>query len=126
MTPEEQQEAKAEIEGLMARSRAAQAKIADYTQDQVDNLIKAMVKSVGQPGRAEDIAKFTVEESSSATTMASFLKFTGRPELRCMTSFLTSPLACLEEDHERNIVKIAKPVGVIGALSPSTNPEATW
>lgn len=31
----------------------------------------------------------------------------------------------IEEDHERNIVKIAKPVGVIGALSPSTNPEAT-
>ena len=25
----------------------------------------------------------------------------------------------------RNIIKIAKPVGVIGALSPSTNPEAT-
>ena len=31
----------------------------------------------------------------------------------------------IEEDLERNLVKIAKPVGVIGALSPSTNPEAT-
>ena len=31
----------------------------------------------------------------------------------------------LEEDPERNIVKIAKPMGVIGALAPSTNPEAT-
>ena len=31
----------------------------------------------------------------------------------------------IEEDLERNIVKICKPVGVIGALSPSTNPEAT-
>jgi sulfoacetaldehyde dehydrogenase len=31
----------------------------------------------------------------------------------------------LEEDKERAIVKIAKPMGVIGALSPSTNPEAT-
>ena len=31
----------------------------------------------------------------------------------------------LEEDKERNIVKIAKPVGVIGALTPCTNPEAT-
>ena len=31
----------------------------------------------------------------------------------------------IEELPERNIVKIAKPVGVIGALSPSTNPEAT-
>ena len=31
----------------------------------------------------------------------------------------------IEEDVERNIVKICKPIGVIGALSPSTNPEAT-
>ena len=31
----------------------------------------------------------------------------------------------IEEDPERKIVVIAKPVGVIGALSPSTNPEAT-
>ena len=31
----------------------------------------------------------------------------------------------IEEDAERNLVKIAKPVGVIGALAPSTNPEAT-
>ena len=29
----------------------------------------------------------------------------------------------IEEDPVRNIIKIAKPVGVIGALSPSTNPE---
>src|SRR5690606_40227656 len=31
----------------------------------------------------------------------------------------------IEEDKARNLIKIAKPVGVIGALSPSTNPEAT-
>ena len=31
----------------------------------------------------------------------------------------------LEEDPVRNLIKIAKPMGVIGALSPSTNPEAT-
>jgi len=31
----------------------------------------------------------------------------------------------IEEDKARNLYKIAKPIGVIGALSPSTNPEAT-
>ena len=34
-------------------------------------------------------------------------------------------MGVIEEDKARNIVKIAKPVGVIGALAPSTNPEAT-
>ena len=34
-------------------------------------------------------------------------------------------MGVIEEIPERAIVKVAKPVGVIGALSPSTNPEAT-
>ena len=42
-----------EIASLIARSRAAQAEIADYTQEQVDDLITAMVFSVCQ----EDTAK---------------------------------------------------------------------
>ena len=30
-----------------------------------------------------------------------------------------------EVDEDRNIIKIAKPMGVVGALSTSTHPEAT-
>ena len=33
----------AEVEALIERARVAQAAIADYTQEQVDELIKAMV-----------------------------------------------------------------------------------
>ena len=33
----------AEVEALIKRARAAQAAIADYTQDKVDQLLKAMV-----------------------------------------------------------------------------------
>jgi sulfoacetaldehyde dehydrogenase len=31
----------------------------------------------------------------------------------------------IERDHKRGIVKFAKPIGVVGAITPSTNPGAT-
>ena len=45
-----------EIAALVARSRAAQAQIANYTQEQVDALIRAMVWSVAREDVAEKIA----------------------------------------------------------------------
>ena len=55
--------AKKEIEVLINRSREAQKQIENYTQEQVDELIKAMVWSVAKPGMAEEIAQFTVDET---------------------------------------------------------------
>ena len=43
-----------EVTALIERARVAQASIANYTQDQVDELIRAMVWSCAQPGVAED------------------------------------------------------------------------
>ena len=54
---DEAAEAAAEIAGLVARARKAQAQIENYTQEQVDALIRAMVWSVAQPGVAEEIAQ---------------------------------------------------------------------
>ena len=42
--------AKKEIEVLINRSREAQKQIENYTQEQVDELIRAMVWSVAKPG----------------------------------------------------------------------------
>ena len=47
----------AEIAALVARSRAAQAQIENYTQEQVNALIRAMVWAVAKPGVAEKIAQ---------------------------------------------------------------------
>jgi len=52
-----------EIAKMMERARAAQAVLETYSQDQVDELIRAMVWSVAQPGIAEEIATHTLEET---------------------------------------------------------------
>ncbi|MBB36370.1 MAG: aldehyde dehydrogenase [Hirschia sp.] len=117
--------AKEEIAALVARSRAAQAQIENYTQEQVDELIRAMVWCVAKPGVSDEIAKFTVEETQLGNYQGKFLKIDRKTRATLYDIIDDKSVGIIEEDPERAIVKIAKPVGVIGALAPTTNPEAT-
>ena len=117
--------AAAEIAELMARARAAQAQIEHYTQEQVDKLITAMVWAVAKPGVAEKIAQFTVDETQLGNYEGKYLKIFRKTRATLYDIIDDKSVGIIEEDPVRNIVKIAKPVGVIGALAPTTNPEAT-
>lgn len=115
----------AQIAAMVERARIAQQQIEHYTQQQVDELIKAMVWSCAQPGIAEDIATHTLEETQLGDYEGKFKKIFTKTRAALMDIIDDKSVGILEEDTERNIIKIAKPVGVIGALAPSTNPEAT-
>ena len=119
-TPEAQ-----EIAALVARSRAAQAQIADATQEQVDRWIRGMVWAVAKEETAEMIARHTVEETQLGNYDGKYLKIFRKTRATLMDIIDDKSVGVIEEDPVRNIIKIVKPVGVIGALSPSTNPEAT-
>ena len=114
-----------EIAALVARSRAAQEQIADYSQEQVDALIRAMVWAVAKPDVAEMIARHTVEETQLGNYDGKYLKIFRKTRAALMDIIDDKSVGVILEDPEREIKVIAKPVGVIGALSPSTNPEAT-
>ena len=79
-----------EIAALVARSRAAQEAISEYTQAQVDDLIRAMVWSVCKPGTAEMIAQHTVDETQLGNYDGKYLRYSARPAPRCSTSSTTS------------------------------------
>ena len=120
MTPEAQ-----EVAALIARSRAAQAQIADATQEQVDRWIRGMVYAVANQPTAERIAQHTVDETQLGNYDGKYLKIFRKTRATLMDIIDDKSVGVIEEDRTRNLIKIAKPVGVIGALSPSTNPEAT-
>jgi sulfoacetaldehyde dehydrogenase len=122
---DEQADAAAEIAGLIARARKAQAEIEHATQERVDELIRAMVWSVAKPGTAEEIARHTVEETQLGNYDGKYLKIFRKTRAALMDIIDDKSVGVIEEYPEREIVVFAKPVGVIGALSPSTNPEAT-
>ena len=118
-------DAKAFIADLVARSRAAQRQIEHYSQEQVDALIRAMVWSVARPGVAEEIAQFTVDETQLGNYDGKFLKIQRKTRATLLDIIHDKSVGIIEEYPERNIRVLAKPLGVIGALAPSTNPEAT-
>jgi sulfoacetaldehyde dehydrogenase len=122
---DEAEQAAAEIAALVERSRAAQEQIENYTQAQVDALIRAMVWSVARPGVAEEIARLTVDETQLGNYDGKYLKIFRKTRAALADILHDKSVGVIEEYPEREIVVLAKPVGVIGALSPSTNPEAT-
>jgi sulfoacetaldehyde dehydrogenase len=71
------------------------------------------------------IAQHTVDETQLGNYDGKYLKIYRKTRAALMDIIDDKSVGVIEEDPVRNIVKIAKPVGVIGALSPSTNPEAT-
>lgn len=122
---DEAAQAAAEVAALVERSRAAQRQIEHASQERVDALIRAMVWSVAKPGTAEEIAQLTVDETQLGNYEGKYLKIFRKTRAALMDIIDDKSVGVIEEHPERNIVVLAKPVGVIGALSPSTNPEAT-
>ena len=113
------------VSEVVARARTAQAAIADYTQEQVDALCTAVAWAVARPERAESLAKLAVDEGGFGTYDDKVTKIKKRVlgVLADMRSVRT--VGVVDEDPARGLVKIAKPVGVVAALIPTTGPDAT-
>lgn len=114
-----------EIAEVIGRARAAQSAIADYTQDQVDELCTAVAWAVARNDRAEALAKLAVDEGGFGNYQDKVTKINKRVlgVLADMRSVRT--VGVVEEDPARGLVKLAKPVGVVAALIPTTGPDAT-
>jgi sulfoacetaldehyde dehydrogenase len=115
----------AEVFTIVARARAAAAAIADYTQQQVDELVTAVAWAVVRKDNAEALAKLAVDEGGFGNYADKVTKINKRVTgvLHDMSSVRT--VGVVEELPELGIVKIAKPVGVVAALIPTTGPDAT-
>ncbi len=116
---------KAGIEETVRRARAAQAAVAEYSQEQVDELVTAVAWAVARKDRAEALAQLAVDEGGFGNYADKVVKINKRVlgVLADMRSVRT--VGVVEEDPGRGLVKIAKPVGVVAALIPTTGPDAT-
>ncbi len=114
-----------EVSAVLARARSAQAMIADYTQEQVDDLCTAVAWAVARPERAQALAKLAVDEGGFGNYDDKVTKI-NRRVLGVLADMRTvRTVGVVEEDPERGLVKIAKPVGVVAAIVPTTGPDAT-
>jgi len=118
-------DARAEVTGAVDRARAAAAAIEDWTQEQVDELTTAVAWAVVRKDNAEALARLAVDEGGFGNYADKVTKINKRVTgvLADMRSVRT--VGVVEEDPARGLVKIAKPVGVVAALIPTTGPDAT-
>ncbi len=113
------------VASLIKRARKAQEAITHYTQEETDTLVKAVAWEIVKAENSKKIAEFAVEESQLGNYQGKYVKLQKkiRGNLRDMQGAKT--VGIIEDNEKTGIIKIAKPVGVIGALVPCTNPEAT-
>ena len=113
------------IAGFISRARVAQKTISEYTQEQVDELVGSLAWTIVKHENADAIAKLAFEESQLGYYDAKYIKLQKkvRGAYRDMKS--CKSVGVVEVDEEKGLMKLAKPVGVIGAIVPCTNPEAT-
>ncbi len=109
---------------LVARARAAMARIADYDQARVDRLAQAIGWALGNETTFTRLAHMSVDESGIGDRegrVAKRFKIHGilRDALR------TPSVGIIERDPAKGLVKYAKPAGVIASIVPMTNPELT-
>ncbi|WP_246637601.1 aldehyde dehydrogenase family protein [Crassaminicella profunda] len=119
------QNAKEYVASLIDRARKAQAIADKFTQEKVDELCTAIAWNIVKPETAEKIATMAVKESTLGNYDGKYAKLMTkiRGGLRDMKG--QKSVGVIERDDEKKIMKVAKPVGVVAALVPCTNPEAT-
>jgi sulfoacetaldehyde dehydrogenase len=111
------------IDELISKARAAQKQIEFWPQDEVDLMVAAVGWETYK--QAESIARLAVEETKMGVFEHKMLKHQKKTlgALRDMDG--VKSVGVIEEDPVKGLIKVAKPVGVIGALTPVTNCEAT-
>jgi sulfoacetaldehyde dehydrogenase len=113
----------AEIMQLVDSARNAQSHIHSYSQEDLDALVISIGWNVIK--NREELARMTVEEGGFGNYSDKVTKIYNRVTgtLADMRSIKT--VGIVEDYPEIGISKIAKPIGVIGALIPATGPDAT-
>lgn len=110
---------------LVTRARKAQAAINTWSQAQLDELATAAGWAIMEPSRNRELAEIAVRDTGLGTVEDKVNK-NHRKTLGLMRDLQGAiSTGVLRELPELGITEIARPVGVVAAVVPSTNPGAT-
>ena len=113
------------VAALVRRARAAQAIADSYDQARIDELVAAAAWAILEPARNRALSELAVRDTAIGDVEDKVLKNHRKTVglLRDLRGMKT--VGVISEDPAKGIVEIARPVGVVCAITPSTNPAAT-
>ena len=114
-----------EVSELLTRARTAQRVAEGYDQARINDVVCAAAWAILEPGRNRALAERAVADTGIGLVEDKIRK-NHRKTLGLLRDLqATRTVGVISEDAARGIVEIARAVGVVCAVTPSTNPAAT-
>jgi len=116
-------DSKAYIDEYIERARKAQREFEKFSQEQIDEAVMTIARVVHD--NAEYLAEISVDETGMGVVADKIAKNKGKA--RIIWNSLKGKISkgIIERDEATGITKIAKPIGVVAAITPCTNPIVT-
>jgi acetaldehyde dehydrogenase/alcohol dehydrogenase len=111
------------LDGLVSQAKIAAAVFTQFTQEDVDRIVKAMVLAGLE--QAQYLARLAIEETRLGVMEDKVIKNMVALEFAYDYVKDKRTVGVIREFPERNLVEIAEPIGVIFSLLPITNPTST-
>jgi sulfoacetaldehyde dehydrogenase len=107
------------------RARAAMARFASADQSTVDAAVTAVAWSIYKPENARSLAELAVSDTGLGNVPDKIIKNQRKTFGTLRDLLRAKTVGIIDDDPARGMTRYAKPVGVVAAITPSTNPAAT-
>lgn len=108
---------------LARRGKVAANKIANFTEEQIDKIIRNMVKVASE--HEVCLAEMAVEETGFGKVCDKTVKNNLASTVLYEEIKNMKTIDVINEDKEKKLISIAEPVGLVMGIVPSTNPTST-
>jgi len=113
------------VEAIIERGRAAQKIYEQYTQAQVNLVVEAAAWAILEPKRNQELAELAVRDTGLGDVADKFKKNFRKTLGLVRDLSQAKTVGIIFEDHRTGLTEYGRPVGVVAAITPSTNPGAT-
>ena len=125
MPSEQNSEVKANVAALIGKARAAQLIYQRYDQKQVDEVVTAVGWTIINSKNNHLLTEMAIKDTGIGKYEDKIRK-NYRKTLGLLRDLKgAKSVGVIAEYPEKGLIEIARPVGVVGAIVPSTNPVAT-
>lgn len=112
-----------EARNLARRGKIAANKIADFSEEEIDKIVRNMVKAAKENELC--LAEMAVEETGFGKVLDKATKNNLASEVLYDSIKDMKTIGIIKEDKENKLIDIAEPVGLVMGIVPSTNPTST-
>lgn len=112
-----------QLDEMILKSRQAQQEFESFSQKQVDRFVKAIGKVLYD--NAEMLAREAIDETEMGVYDDKVAKIKGKSRMIWLSLKDKKSVGVIKEERSKGLMYVAKPKGIIAAITPTTNPVVT-